>query len=131
MEIFHRDAGVTLLEICTSDTHITAAKAHNVKGYLALGDVTTPETFSKLLVELFDRAKSRVSSGTYETSVVCHFSKDHREPSSRQLFRSNGRNHIHRKEGSAGPGNPGGSDNFGRRTSVTSIYEYVVPWRHR
>jgi len=70
MEIFHHGTGENLLEICTSDTHVTAAKAHNAKGYLALGDVTTPDDFSALLVALLEKAKSRLSQGTYETSIA-------------------------------------------------------------
>ena len=67
---FQRAASETLLEICTSDTHVTAAKAHNAKGYLALGDVTTPNQFSALLQQLLEKAKSRTSTGSYETSVI-------------------------------------------------------------
>ncbi len=68
INLFQRHTSENLLEICTSDTHVTAAKAHNAKGYLALGDVTTPERFSSLLETLLEKAKTRLSPGAFETS---------------------------------------------------------------
>ena len=35
---FEKIAGVRILELCTSDTHVTAAKTSGAKGYVALGD---------------------------------------------------------------------------------------------
>lgn len=66
---FQEKTSENLVEICTSDTHVTAAKAHNAKGYFALGDLTSPETFSSLLEALLVKAKSRLSSGAYEASL--------------------------------------------------------------
>lgn len=67
---FHSKTSENLLEICTSDTHVTAAKANNAKGYLALGDMTTAESFSTTLQQLLEKAKQRLSSGIYETAIA-------------------------------------------------------------
>ena len=65
--IFQNATSERLLEICTSDTHVTAAKADNAKGYFALGDLTTPEQFTTMLATLLEKAKTRMSAGSYET----------------------------------------------------------------
>ena len=65
---FEINSSSKLLEICTSDTHVTAAKASNPKGYLALGDVSTPEGFSLILLSLFERAQMRLGLGSFATS---------------------------------------------------------------
>ena len=69
IEKFQTDSSARILDICTSDTHVTAAKASNAKGYLALGDVSTPEEFVSTLDLLFDKAYSRLGNGVYSTSV--------------------------------------------------------------
>ncbi len=69
IEKFETNSSVRILEICTSDTHVTAAKASNAKGYLALGEVSTPEEFASTLELLFQRARSRLGHGIYSTSV--------------------------------------------------------------
>jgi len=70
MDGFKQETSEELLEICTSDTHVTAAKAQNAKGYLALGDVSSPEAFVTLLQSLLEKARSRLSPASYETSIV-------------------------------------------------------------
>lgn len=67
IENFSRTSGENLLEICTSDTHVTAAKVNNAKGYYALGDLIASERFCGILESLLEKAKSRLSSGNYET----------------------------------------------------------------
>jgi len=49
---------------------VTAAKAQNEKGYLALGDLSSPEQFSSILAALLEKARSRLASYNYESSVV-------------------------------------------------------------
>jgi putative membrane protein len=69
-EDFTRKTGAKLLEICTSDTHVTAARTFESKGYLALGDLTSPEQFSNLMRALYEKARSRLSDGRFSTSAV-------------------------------------------------------------
>ncbi len=70
MKIFLDKTAQAILEICTSDTHVTAAKAKNEKGYLALGDISSPEQFSRILVALLEKAESRLAPYNYEASIV-------------------------------------------------------------
>ncbi len=67
---FESKNGSKILELCTSDTHVTAAKTSDAKGYLALGDVIGPEKFVSILSSLFDRASSRVGAGSFSSFVV-------------------------------------------------------------
>ncbi|MDA4112324.1 MAG: DUF2070 family protein [Thaumarchaeota archaeon] len=69
-ELFSKESGLRILEICTSDTHVTAAKTTVTKGYLSLGDLISPEDFSSILVSLLEKARSRISSGSYSTMEV-------------------------------------------------------------
>lgn len=59
-----------ILEICTSDTHVTAAKTSDAKGYLALGDVITEEKFSSLLVDLYRKASENMSEGSFSSYLI-------------------------------------------------------------
>ena len=45
-ELFESSTGTRMLELCTSDTHVTAAKTRDAKGYVALGDLVAPEVFA-------------------------------------------------------------------------------------
>ena len=67
---FERQTGHKLLEICTSDTHVTAAKAEGAKGYLALGDIISWERFGSILISLYKKATERMQAGTYSTYVA-------------------------------------------------------------
>jgi len=67
---FEKQTGSRLLEICTSDTHVTAAKAKGAKGYLALGDEISSERFSSIVVSLYERARNRIEQGSYSTSIA-------------------------------------------------------------
>jgi putative membrane protein len=67
---FQAKTGTKLVELFTSDTHVTAAKARGPKGYLALGDVTPVEDFVLLLSTLYARALPRVSDATFTSEVV-------------------------------------------------------------
>jgi predicted neutral ceramidase superfamily lipid hydrolase len=67
---FQAKAGESVLELCTSDTHVTAAKTATAKGYLALGDVVSPENFSDLLVELNKKARNRMGKASFASEVL-------------------------------------------------------------
>ncbi|MGA2874760.1 MAG: DUF2070 family protein [Nitrososphaerales archaeon] len=67
---FEKIAGVGILELCTSDTHVTAAKTSGAKGYLALGDLVSVDAFVAVLNSLHDIAKSRVGAGSFDASSV-------------------------------------------------------------
>ena len=70
MDLFQRETSQAILEICTSDTHVTAAKTQNEKGYLALGDITPAQQFATILRILLEKAKSRMAPCTFETSIA-------------------------------------------------------------
>ena len=69
-ELFRSRTNSTIVELCTSDTHVTAAKTRDAKGYVALGDLISAEDFSSDLVTLFEKARSRMTQGRYEVSSV-------------------------------------------------------------
>lgn len=70
LQKFERSTGKKILEMCTSDTHVTAAKTTTAKGYLALGDVIPTDDFAAMLVSLFGAAKSRLALGSFSASSV-------------------------------------------------------------
>jgi putative membrane protein len=59
-----------ILELCTSDTHVTAAKTSDAKGYLALGDVTGHQRFSQILEKLYWKASANIGKGSFSSSIV-------------------------------------------------------------
>jgi len=63
-----KEAG--LIEICTSDTHVTAAKTMVKKGYIALGEEISEEKFVQLLKALHEEAEKKMGGGSYESEVV-------------------------------------------------------------
>ncbi|MDA4130986.1 MAG: DUF2070 family protein, partial [Thaumarchaeota archaeon] len=67
LEEFLAKTEVRILEICTSDTHVTAARTFEAKGYLALGDRMSHEDFVSVLLLLFEKARSRSSVGQFST----------------------------------------------------------------
>jgi predicted neutral ceramidase superfamily lipid hydrolase len=66
---FSKNSSAKLLELCTSDTHVTAAKTAIARGYLALGDLTSAEQFSGVLDSLYKKASSRLSRGRFSASA--------------------------------------------------------------
>lgn len=70
LEEFEKRVGTRILEIYTSDTHVTAAKTLDAKGYLALGDNTSEDSLVSLLVSLHESARERLGIGRYATSHV-------------------------------------------------------------
>lgn len=67
---FEKISGAKLLELCTSDTHVTAARTLGDKGYLALGDRVTTTEFVGILASLYEKAKKEVAEGSYVASNV-------------------------------------------------------------
>ncbi|GEM_PF-535896 len=70
IELFEKENDSKILELCTSDTHVTAAKTLDAKGYLALGDAVSPEKIASALGELYKIAKSRLGQGNFSSLVV-------------------------------------------------------------
>lgn len=69
-KILERFEGPSLLELCTSDTHITAAKILGQKGYIALGERISSEKFAELLNSMSNIAVDRLSEGCYESTML-------------------------------------------------------------
>jgi putative membrane protein len=67
---FERTTGNRILELCTSDTHVTAAKTPTAKGYLALGDLISTNDFVAILNVLLEKARNRVAEGSFSASSV-------------------------------------------------------------
>jgi putative membrane protein len=67
---FEKSNPSKILEICTSDTHVTAAKTRDAKGYLALGDFTDPSEFAEILGSLYLKAKSRLAPANFLSFIV-------------------------------------------------------------
>ena len=67
---FEERTEVKIIELCTSDTHVTAAKTRGAKGYLALGDVTSVENFVSNLSSLYSLAQGRIAEGSYTSESV-------------------------------------------------------------
>lgn len=67
---FERSTGAKILELCTSDTHVTAARTLSAKGYLALGDLISVENLTSILKQLYEKAKQETSAGEYAAMHV-------------------------------------------------------------
>ena len=67
---FEKSTGTKILELCTSDTHVTAAKTSEAKGYLALGDVVSVDQFASILDSLYKKANGRIGTGSYSSLSV-------------------------------------------------------------
>ena len=66
---FEIKASSRILELCTSDTHVTAAKTSAAKGYLALGDTISVEKFTATLLDIYDMAQSDLGEGQFSSSI--------------------------------------------------------------
>lgn len=53
-------AGFRLLEVCTSDTHVSAGQAPNTKGYHAVGELTQPRVLAEAVQQIALAAQRRV-----------------------------------------------------------------------
>ncbi|MCL4519276.1 MAG: DUF2070 family protein [Thaumarchaeota archaeon] len=69
-ELFESRNKTRILELCTSDTHVTAAKTKDAKGYVALGDLVSAEVFETSLSSLYERARAAMKDGRYSVSLV-------------------------------------------------------------
>ncbi len=67
---FEKKTQSKILEVCTSDTHVTAAKTSDAKGYLALGDVISEDKFASLLVDLYRKASENMSEGSFSSYLI-------------------------------------------------------------
>jgi putative membrane protein len=67
---FEKKTQSRILEICTSDTHVTAAKTSDAKGYLALGDVVQEDKFASLLADLYHKASDNMSEGSFSSYLI-------------------------------------------------------------
>jgi putative membrane protein len=69
-QAFKDKTGATIAELCTSDTHVTAARATGAKGYLALGDITSVDEFVSILSSLFALAQGRMEASSFTSESV-------------------------------------------------------------
>lgn len=67
---FEKKTHSKIFEICTSDTHVTAAKTSDAKGYLALGDIISEEKFASILVGLYQRASINLGTGSFSSYIA-------------------------------------------------------------
>jgi putative membrane protein len=66
LSCFLKSKGVNGFEICTSDTHYLAGKSSDPKGYLALGEDTSPSVLENLLGKMLEICKSRLGNARYK-----------------------------------------------------------------
>ena len=65
-----KDSSAPILELCTSDTHVTAGKTSSLKGYLALGERTGLKELSEIIKILIDRSLERMAQADFQVSYV-------------------------------------------------------------
>ncbi|MCL4435105.1 MAG: DUF2070 family protein [Thaumarchaeota archaeon] len=65
-----QESRISVLEICTSDTHINAGKVSTRQGYIALGDKTETETLVDVARKLYDLADERISASRFDIKSV-------------------------------------------------------------
>ncbi len=63
-------SGLSVVEICTSDTHVTAGKVITSYGYMALGDETRPEYLVEVVKKLYLKASANLSESIFEVRYV-------------------------------------------------------------
>jgi putative membrane protein len=61
---------VSVLEICTSDTHYTSGNARNITGYFTFGSLTKTDDASKWYLEMAERARGRLEHASYEAALA-------------------------------------------------------------
>ena len=67
---FEEKTMTKLLEICTSDTHVTAARSLGGKGYMTLGDSTSIEEITSVVIGLYEKANSRLLSASFSSFYI-------------------------------------------------------------
>jgi putative membrane protein len=60
--------GVSMLEVCTSDTHFTSGRARNLTGYFTFGSLSSFDAVGKWYLDMAKRAIERIAAATYEVS---------------------------------------------------------------
>lgn len=60
--------GISMLEVCTSDTHFTSGRARNLTGYFTFGSLSSFDTVGKWYLDMAKRAIERITDATYEVS---------------------------------------------------------------
>ncbi len=71
-ELIHQldTLGILVIELCTTDTHITAGKVMTTHGYIALGDQTKTEYLVDVIKKLYDKAIIDVSKSNFDVNTV-------------------------------------------------------------
>ncbi len=71
-ELIHRldTLGISIIEVCTSDTHITAGKVMTTHGYIALGDQTKTEYLVDTINKLFTKAANDISNSNFDVNTI-------------------------------------------------------------
>lgn len=67
---FEKRTQARILELCTSDTHVTAAKTSDAKGYLALGDATSYDKLGEEIAGLYWKAVNGIGNGSFSSSIA-------------------------------------------------------------
>ncbi|MEE8131965.1 MAG: DUF2070 family protein [Nitrososphaerales archaeon] len=60
--------GISMLEVCTSDTHYNAGRARNPVGYFTFGSLSSFDAVSKWYLEMTKKAVERMTDASYEVS---------------------------------------------------------------
>ena len=59
-----------IIEICTSDTHVTAGKIKSKKGYLSLGELTEISQLTKCFIEMWKIAEKDMNKAEYSIHSI-------------------------------------------------------------
>lgn len=65
-----KDSNAPILELCTSDTHVTAGKTSSSKGYISLGERTGLKELSEVIKALIDKSLERLASANFQVNYV-------------------------------------------------------------
>jgi len=65
-----KDSSAPILELCTSDTHVTAGKASSSKGYIALGERTGLKELSEVIKNLIDKSLKRIAQANFQVDYI-------------------------------------------------------------
>lgn len=60
--------GISMLEVCTSDTHYTSGRARNLTGYFTFGSLSSFDVVRKWYLEMTKKAVERLTNASYEAS---------------------------------------------------------------
>ncbi|MGQ9468579.1 MAG: DUF2070 family protein [Nitrososphaerales archaeon] len=65
-----KDSRAPIIELCTSDTHVTAGKTSSSKGYIALGEGTSLKELSEFIKILIDKSLERLTPANFQVNYV-------------------------------------------------------------